>query len=150
MNISNYIHLWSLVTHLVRAGILYNSVPLIGTLLSQLTFMLICSRSMEDKTDDVVTASPRRTCPTCKEGELRRSKRKGWMSMVPFSKYYSCSQCRSRFLRLFDTVQLRMADGTGGSICSMFSGSRKKKFVLVFSATTGLVYACFQIVFSLY
>ncbi len=72
------------------------------------------------------------------------------MSRVPFSKYYVCSKCGAGFLRLLDTVQLRMPGGTGGLIGDEFSRDAKKKFVLVSSAIAGLVYACYQLVISLY
>jgi len=105
---------------------------------------------MRDKTHKAATVSPGRTCPVCGKGDLRRLTRKGWMSRVPYSKYYGCSKCRTGFLRLFDTIQLRVADGTGGGIGSISSCNRKKKLVLVFTAITGLVYVCYRIVISLY
>ncbi len=69
---------------------------------------------------------------------------------MPTSKYYSCSKCKTGFLRLFDTFQLRMADGKWDQVGSISARNRKKKIVLVCSAITGLVYACYRIVISLY
>jgi hypothetical protein len=106
--------------------------------------------SMAHGTHKAALVRPMRTCPLCQSGKLRRSRRKPWMYWVPTSKYYSCSKCKTGFLRLFETFQLRMADGKGDQIGSISARNRKKKIVLVCSAITGLVYACYRIVISLY
>jgi hypothetical protein len=106
--------------------------------------------SMADKTHKAAALSPGRTCPLCRKGELRRSRREVWMTWVPASKYYGCSKCKTGFLRLFDAFELRMADGKRDPIGSISARNRKKRIVLVSSAIMVLVYACYRIVISLY
>ncbi|MCX5890052.1 MAG: hypothetical protein NTY36_11430 [Deltaproteobacteria bacterium] len=39
-------------------------------------------------------------CPWCREEQVVRVHRQGWMNWLPKSKYYHCHACRSRFLTI--------------------------------------------------
>jgi hypothetical protein len=48
-------------------------------------------------------------CPLCKEGELKRIKRKIWMHCFPLSKHYVCSECYLRFLTLYGHLLIKLS-----------------------------------------
>ena len=39
-------------------------------------------------------------CPCCGDRDVHRIRRKVWMRLLPFSKYYFCSNCYTHFVRL--------------------------------------------------
>ena len=39
-------------------------------------------------------------CPWCREEQVVRVHRKGWMTWLPKSKYYHCHACQARFLTI--------------------------------------------------
>jgi ssDNA-binding Zn-finger/Zn-ribbon topoisomerase 1 len=82
------------------------------------------------------------SCPLCGE-HLRRVKRKGWTASIPFSKAYSCSKCRTRFLRIFDYCQFKLNRAAG-------MDKSKKELAVVTSAIIMTVYVCYRIVIYLY
>lgn len=91
-----------------------------------------------------VQVSKRKICPACKNGELRRKERKKWMSWIPSSKYYSCSQCRAGFLRLFDFFQFKLIWTSGKS------RNIKREFAIVAFVIITAVYVCWKLVIRLY
>jgi hypothetical protein len=150
MDIPIFLYLGLLGANFGRVVSPCNGITLIGALLSLLAFISMYSFLWGDRINKAAAFGLRRTCPVCKKGGLRRLKRKAWMSIVPFSKYYSCSHCKTGFMRVFDAVRLRVSDGTCREPGGIVSRNSKKKFVLVFSATTGLVYFCYQMLICLY
>jgi len=96
------------------------------------------------KAERAAVARPGRTCPDCKDGELRRKKHEAWTTWVPLSKFYSCSKCKANFLRLFDSFQVKVKR-TGST-----SQNRKREFAIVSFAIIMAIYVCYRIVISLY
>jgi hypothetical protein len=43
----------------------------------------------------------KKRCPRCKSGKFNRIWRKGWMRLLPGTRYYQCRRCKCRFLVLF-------------------------------------------------
>jgi ssDNA-binding Zn-finger/Zn-ribbon topoisomerase 1 len=41
------------------------------------------------------------TCPLCRQGKLKRIRRKDWMHWLPRSKYYKCSECSTRMVTMY-------------------------------------------------
>jgi hypothetical protein len=97
-----------------------------------------------EKVQGAAVAHPRRTCPVCKDGDLRRIKREAWVALVPFSKYYNCSRCKTSFLRIFDFVQFKMKR-VGSK-----SPNSKKEFALVVFTIIATIYVCYRIVIVLH
>ncbi len=102
------------------------------------------SNELEEGKPEGTGAGPGRLCPACREGVLRRTRRKGWMALVPFSKYYSCSKCKSSFLRFFDSIHLKVR-GAGGS-----ANKSTREAVIISLAILSAVYICYRIVIHLY
>ena len=48
------------------------------------------------------------SCGLCKEGELKRIKRKVWMHCFPLSKHYVCSECYHRFLTIHGHLLIKL------------------------------------------
>lgn len=74
------------------------------------------------------------------------------MNWLPCSKYYSCLKCGAGFLLLFDLYRFRTVHGISGrgSLDGMSPRRAGKKLIVILSALTGLIYACYRIVVSLY
>ncbi len=85
-----------------------------------------------------------RTCPACGVSELRRVKHEAWAAWIPLSKFYSCSKCKTNFLRLFNYFQIKVKT-TGGS-----SKNRNREYMIVGFAIAVTIYVCYRIVASLY
>ena len=48
-------------------------------------------------------------CPKCRDIWYDRIYRKYWMRLIPGTKYYYCSRCRSKFMIIFGRSALKMA-----------------------------------------
>ena len=86
----------------------------------------------------------RRPCPACKVGRLRRIKRQGWATWLPSSKAYSCTDCRTEFLRLFDSFQFKLKMSGGKS------NRTKRELAIVVGAIIVTAYISYRIVIYLY
>jgi len=94
----------------------------------------------DQKAEVSFSGHPDKPCPVCHDGYLRRIKRESWMTWIPSSKYYSCSKCKARFLRVFDSFGFRVEKNV----------KRKRELAIMALAIVAAVFVCWRIVISLY
>ena len=46
-------------------------------------------------------------CPNCKHVKRIRIKRRFWMRLIPWTKYYHCGWCGSSYFSIFDGITVR-------------------------------------------
>ncbi|MCL5406706.1 MAG: hypothetical protein M1398_08340 [Deltaproteobacteria bacterium] len=100
---------------------------------------------MDEGTDgSLAAAPPGKICPACKDGYLKRIERKKKTSRGHWLKRYSCSKCKTRYLRVFDLFEFRVQNS------GWTSRNRKRDFAIAAIAIVVALYLCYSIVIDLY